>query len=101
MSEEERASSLQHFPRHLLEGVFLAFCHWQAGSQPGICFQGLLALAPQLEQQLLDHVQAVLPHLSWELWAAQVQQVVADPYLGQQFAEQVMAEYAPARRLLF
>ncbi|GFR41373.1 hypothetical protein Agub_g2056, partial [Astrephomene gubernaculifera] len=46
MSEEERQAALKHLPRHTLEGVFLAFCHWQAGSQLGLDFQNLLALAP-------------------------------------------------------
>ncbi|PNH12295.1 hypothetical protein TSOC_000759 [Tetrabaena socialis] len=101
MGDEERPGSLRHLPRHTLEGVFLAFVHYQAGSQLGLGFQDLLALAPCLEQELLDHVQRSCPSITWEEWALQVQQAVSDPQSGQKLAERIMSESFPARRLLF
>lgn len=58
-------------------------------------------MAPTLEQQLLDHVQAVCPNITWEAWAAEVQMAVADPCRAQQLAERIMSEGFPSRRLLF
>lgn len=82
-------------------GVFLAFCHWQTGAQPQP-FQSLMNHVPNLDQQLLDHVQQALPMLSWDDWNAQAVRAVQDPAAGQQLAEHVMMESAfPGRRLLF
>ncbi|KAG2440352.1 hypothetical protein HXX76_004457 [Chlamydomonas incerta] len=100
-SDEERRTALRHLPRHTLEGVFLSFCHYQAGSQLGLEFAEMLAAAPTLEQQLLDHVQTVCPNITWEAWAAEVQMAVADPCRAQQLAERIMSEGFPSRRLLF
>ncbi|EFJ44838.1 hypothetical protein VOLCADRAFT_106224 [Volvox carteri f. nagariensis] len=99
--EDDRSDALKHLPRHTLEGVFLAFCHWQAGTQWGTDFQALLRIAPCLEKELLDHVQRCYPDMTWDDWTMEVQRAVSDPHHGQQLAERVMTDSCTMRRLLF
>ncbi|GIL78673.1 hypothetical protein Vretifemale_8089 [Volvox reticuliferus] len=101
MPECDRCDALKHLPRHTLEGVFLAFCHWQAGTQGGMDFQMLLQVAPCLDQELLGHIQCCYPNMTGEEWAIEVQQAVSDPYHGQQLAERTMIDSCQLRRLLF
>lgn len=87
MDMDELNTALQHLPRHTLEGVFLAFCHWQAGTHKWP-FDSLLMIASDLERQMTEAaLKALAPESSWADWLELVQQASADPVVGQQLAQ--------------
>lgn len=87
MDQDELSTALQHLPRHTLEGVFLAFCHHQAGTHKWP-FESLLLIASDLERQITEAaIKALAPDSTWAAWMELVEQASADPATGQQLAQ--------------